>query len=53
MVITVLLYIFQEYLLMSHEVTCMVTFGDNLLLTGCANGSIIQWDIEKSLVDKV
>ena len=40
-------------MLMSHEVTCMLTFGDNLLLTGCANGNIIQWDIEKSQVDKV
>ena len=47
------LTLFQEYMLMSHEVTCMLTFGDNLLLTGCANGNIIQWDIEKSQVDKV
>ena len=47
------LILFQEYMLMSHEVTCMLTFGDNLLLTGCANGNIIQWDIEKSQVDKV
>ena len=30
-----------------------LTFGDNLLLTGCANGNSIQWDIEMSQVDKV
>ena len=43
----------QEYLLMNHEVTCLLTFGDNILLTGCADGSLIQWDIEKSLAEKV
>ena len=45
--------IFQECLLNNHEVTCMLTFGDNMLLTGCADGSLIQWDIEKSLAEKV
>ena len=51
--ICILDVLLQECLLNNHEVTCMLTFGDNMLLTGCADGSIIQWDIEKSLAEKV
>ncbi|KAL4237521.1 WD repeat-containing protein 64 [Mactra antiquata] len=43
----------KDYILMSNEISCMTTFESNILLTGCANGNIIQWDIEKSCVDKV
>ncbi|XP_053404636.1 WD repeat-containing protein 64-like isoform X4 [Mercenaria mercenaria] len=43
----------KEYMLMSNEISCMQTFGPNILLTGCTNGNIIQWDIEKSSVDKI
>jgi len=38
---------------MTNEISCVVPFGDNILLTGCSNGNIIQWDIEKSCVDKM
>ncbi|XP_052769281.1 WD repeat-containing protein 64-like isoform X3 [Mya arenaria] len=43
----------KEYLLTTHEVSSMVPFGTNFLLTGCTNGNIIQWDIDKSCVDKI
>ena len=38
---------------MANEISCMQTFEGNILLTGCTNGNIIQWDIEKSCVDKM
>ncbi|XP_052272714.1 WD repeat-containing protein 64-like isoform X3 [Dreissena polymorpha] len=43
----------KEYMLMSHEISCVVPFGPDTLLTGCTNGNIIAWDIDKSCVDKV
>jgi len=44
----------QDYVLMTHEVTCVEKFlPHNTLYTGCANGNIIVWDIERSLVDKM
>ncbi|XP_069117612.1 WD repeat-containing protein 64-like isoform X5 [Argopecten irradians] len=43
----------KDYILMSHEVTCIDSLLPNTLLTGCSNGSIVLWDIEKSMVDKI
>ncbi|KAK3093696.1 hypothetical protein FSP39_018996 [Pinctada imbricata] len=43
----------KDYILSSHELTCMTSFSSNTLLTGCSNGNIVLWDIDKSLVDKI
>ena len=43
----------QDYLLTSHEVTCMTPVSRDVIATGCSNGNIIFWFIEKSAVDKM
>ncbi|XP_035826428.1 WD repeat-containing protein 64 [Aplysia californica] len=40
-------------LLLDHELTCMTVVTPDLIATGCNNGNIIFWSIEKSRVDKV
>nr|KAG5712352.1 hypothetical protein BaRGS_023931 [Batillaria attramentaria] len=43
----------KDYLLTSHEVTCMTPVNSDLVATGCANGNVIFWHIEKSVVDRI
>ncbi|KAJ8309097.1 hypothetical protein KUTeg_013971 [Tegillarca granosa] len=43
----------KDYILNSHEVTCIDSLLPNTLITGAANGNIILWDIDKSVIDKV
>ncbi|XP_064601013.1 WD repeat-containing protein 64-like [Liolophura sinensis] len=43
----------KESILVSHEVTCADALSPNVLITGCHNGNIVMWNIEKSVVDKV
>ncbi|XP_041352298.1 WD repeat-containing protein 64-like isoform X2 [Gigantopelta aegis] len=43
----------KDYILSSHEVTCMVAFKEEVLFTGTGNGSIVMWDMKKSLVNRI
>ncbi|KAL8568266.1 hypothetical protein ACOMHN_040839 [Nucella lapillus] len=43
----------KDYLLTSHDVTCMTLIDADVMATGCQNGNIIFWRIEKSAVDRI
>ncbi|XP_071162911.1 WD repeat-containing protein 64-like isoform X2 [Mytilus edulis] len=43
----------KDYLLTLNEMSTIETFSQNTLYTGCSNGKLITWNIEKSSVDKV
>ncbi|XP_021348111.1 WD repeat-containing protein 64-like isoform X3 [Mizuhopecten yessoensis] len=43
----------KDYILTSHDVTCVENLLPNTLLTGCSNGNIVLWDIERSMIDKI
>ncbi|CAC5391588.1 unnamed protein product [Mytilus coruscus] len=43
----------KDYLLTTNEMSTIETFSQNTLYTGCSNGKLITWDIEKSSVDKI
>ncbi|KAL3874237.1 hypothetical protein ACJMK2_037280 [Sinanodonta woodiana] len=37
----------------SHDVTCVFYFPPNQLYTGCRNGDVLLWNIEKSYIDDI
>ena len=43
----------QDYIYSSHEMTCMCSLNSDVIATGCANGEVVLWDVNKSRVDKV
>lgn len=43
----------KDYILTTNEISTLETFPDNTLYTGCSNGKLISWDIEKTAVDKI
>ena len=43
----------QEYILTSHELTCLTSLLPGLLVSGTSNGSIVLWDIPKNNVEKL
>jgi hypothetical protein len=51
--IYILFIYLQDYILTTNEISTIETFSETTLFTGCSNGKLISWDIERSAVDKM
>ncbi|XP_025104854.1 WD repeat-containing protein 64-like isoform X2 [Pomacea canaliculata] len=43
----------KDFLLTNHEVTCMTAITSDVMATGCGNGNIIFWNVERAVVEKI
>lgn len=43
----------KDYILSSHDVSSFTMYTDDTLITGCTDGTIVFWDVQKGEVQKV
>ncbi|ESP02905.1 hypothetical protein LOTGIDRAFT_230398 [Lottia gigantea] len=43
----------KEMIYNTHNITCMTNISESLFITGCSNGNLVLWDLDKSVVEKI
>ncbi|XP_048734935.1 WD repeat-containing protein 64-like isoform X4 [Ostrea edulis] len=43
----------KDYILSSHDISCFTMYTEDTLITGCTDGTIVFWDVQKGGVEKV